>query len=210
MTQNLEQQRRNEFVMDALDRFEQPLTRYAMRLLGGSNDSARDVVQHTFMQLCRQQPEEVGQKLAPWLYSVSRNRALDEIRRFKRKRFATDADFDSLATTDQSPEFTAEKNDLLKSIRDKFSCLNESQREIIELWASGLGTDDIGQVLQKKPVTVRVGLHRAIKRLKEQPNIKQWLERATGQITRTDANTSFGSASLCNGNPKPTIISEQS
>jgi uncharacterized protein with beta-barrel porin domain len=41
------------WVLEAVDRFEQPLTRYARRLLGDV-DLAADAVQHAFVQLCGQ------------------------------------------------------------------------------------------------------------------------------------------------------------
>ena len=42
-----------EWIRSAVSRFEGPLTLYAARLLGDA-DRARDVVQDTFLKLCRQ------------------------------------------------------------------------------------------------------------------------------------------------------------
>lgn len=200
---------RNEFVLDALERYEQPLTSYAMRMLGGNLHAARDVVQHTFMQLCKQPPEKIAAKLTPWLYSVCRNRTLDELKANKRTKTST-ADFDSFSSTFENPADQAENEDLLKHLKQQFNALGESEREVIELWSRGLDTADIAEVLEKKPGTIRVNLHRAIKRLRQQPAIQKWLERATGHFDRRETDPNTGPASSCNLAIKPTIISEQS
>lgn len=199
---------RNEFVLDALQRYEQPLTSYAMRMLGGNLHTARDVVQHTFMQLCKQQPEKIANRLAPWLYSVCRNKAIDELRANRRTQNST-SDFDSFCTTFETPADQAETEDLLRHLKQQFNGLGKAERETIELWSRGLDTADIAEVLEKKPGTIRVNLHRAIKRLREQPAIQKWLERATGHLDRLDTEPKSGPVSSCNSTIKPTIISEQ-
>src|SRR5436305_15259890 len=71
------------WVRDAVDRYEGPLTLYAARLLGDA-DAARDVVQETFLRLCRQGRAGVEPRLAEWLYTVCRHRALDVLRKESR------------------------------------------------------------------------------------------------------------------------------
>ena len=65
------------WVLEAVDRFEQPLTRYARRLLGDV-DLAADAVQHAFVMLCGESRARVENHVAPWLFRVCRNRALAE------------------------------------------------------------------------------------------------------------------------------------
>ena len=48
---------RRQWVLAVLDRYEAPLVRYAARLLG-DGDSAREAVQHAFLQLCERPAEE--------------------------------------------------------------------------------------------------------------------------------------------------------
>jgi RNA polymerase sigma-70 factor (ECF subfamily) len=64
------------WIGEALDRFEGPLLRYAIRLTGEA-DRARDVVQDVFLALCRQDPAQLDGRLAPWLYRVCRNRVIE-------------------------------------------------------------------------------------------------------------------------------------
>jgi RNA polymerase sigma factor (sigma-70 family) len=68
------------WISAAVERFEEPLSRYASRLVRDP-DRARDVVQDTFLRLCRQDRRSVDGNLASWLYTVCRNRAVDVIRK---------------------------------------------------------------------------------------------------------------------------------
>ena len=77
------------WVLEAVDRFEQPLTRYARRLLGDV-DLAADAVQHAFVMLCGESRARVEAHVAPWLFRVCRNRALDHLRRAGRERSLDD------------------------------------------------------------------------------------------------------------------------
>src|SRR5262245_7005067 len=81
---------------EALARYEAPLIRYAVQLLGDV-EQARDVVQDTFVQLCRADPAEVGDHLSAWLYSVCRNRSLDILRKERRMHVLDAAALDSHA-----------------------------------------------------------------------------------------------------------------
>ena len=71
------------FVQDALQRYERPLVRYALRY-AGDLESARDAVQDTFLKLCTADVGRLNGKLAGWLFTVCRNRALD-LRRKQRR-----------------------------------------------------------------------------------------------------------------------------
>jgi RNA polymerase sigma-70 factor (ECF subfamily) len=204
-----------EFVLAALDRFERQLTGYAVRMYGGDLHSARDAVQHSFMQLCKQDPTEIQSRLAPWLYSVCRNRILDDLKSKTRSATETFDDSETVDTNAQDPAKRLEVEDCLKTLQKLIRFLNRSEREVIELWSRGLTTNEIAEVLKKKPATVRVNLHRAIKRLKQHPNISNWLERATGQLVRPDEKPvndthNLAPSSKCNEVSTSTISGEQS
>ena len=64
-----------ERVRTAVQQYEGPLLRYAQRITGDL-ERAQDVVQETFVRLCRQNRAELDGHLAQWLYTVCRNRAL--------------------------------------------------------------------------------------------------------------------------------------
>ena len=71
------------WVRDAVARFEGPLLLYAVRLLRDA-ETARDVVQDTFLKLCASEFASIDGHLAEWLFTVCRNRALDVLRKENR------------------------------------------------------------------------------------------------------------------------------
>lgn len=80
---------RSAWIQRALEAYEAPLLRYALRLVGDA-ERARDVVQDAFIRLCQSDPVAAGDPPTAWLFAVTRNRALD-VRR-KEKRMQTVAD----------------------------------------------------------------------------------------------------------------------
>jgi len=69
------------WIRAVLGEFETPLLRHATRILNGDADRARDIVQDTFIKLWKADRKEVEPHLAQWLFTVSRNRALDVLRK---------------------------------------------------------------------------------------------------------------------------------
>ncbi|MBW3541631.1 MAG: sigma-70 family RNA polymerase sigma factor [Planctomycetes bacterium] len=120
-----------EWVRKALDDFERPLVRYAQRITGDA-ERARDVVQETFLRLCRQTPAELDGRLAEWLFTVCRNQALD-VRR-KERRMTTVADSAALRESPEAPPAqAAEDRDAAASILEILDTLPENQQEVIRL-----------------------------------------------------------------------------
>ena len=72
-----------EWLLATVRRYQGPLLTYVGRLLGRA-DAARDVVQETFLKLCRQDRAEVEPHLAAWLFSVCRNHVRDLQRKEQR------------------------------------------------------------------------------------------------------------------------------
>src|SRR5277367_1966365 len=72
-----------------LDRYERPLVRYAQSITGDL-ESARDVVQETFIKLARGELKESpeaprdARHTEAWLFTVTRRRAIDHQRKFSR------------------------------------------------------------------------------------------------------------------------------
>ena len=172
-----------EFVLDAFDRYERRLTAYALKYYGGPRgnlDAARDAVQFTFMKLCQQSPDAIAHKLAPWLYTVCRNRILDDLVKQNKQCFVTDFDLGAEQTeTSFDPADVCQRNELFDRLPSVLASLPIAEREVVELWSEGLKPKEIAEVLDRPPGTIRVQLHRAIQSMKQHPEIQPWLERAT-------------------------------
>jgi len=159
---NVEQ--RNEWVLSALDRFEGRLVRYATRLLG-DEETARDAVQHAFLRLCDQSPSELDGRLAAWLYTVCRNRALDWLRKNGRQKSLNGRQSDQILGREQDPAASAESKDLYQCLRRLIDELPLRQREVIDLWLDGFSYVEIADITERGETAVRVAAHRALNRL---------------------------------------------
>ncbi len=122
---------RHRWVVAALDQYESRLLRYARRITGDA-ERAEDVVQETFLKLCKEDPESLNGRLAQWLYTVCRNHALD-IRR-KDGRMTSAADPPVVADTQSGdPGHAVEDQDTLEIILAEVSLLSDNQQECIRL-----------------------------------------------------------------------------
>ena len=66
-------------------RYQAPLLAFARQLLGGRHHDAEEVVQDAFVRaLGPLRQTDRSMALRPWLYAITRNRALDELRRPQR------------------------------------------------------------------------------------------------------------------------------
>src|SRR6266436_4738751 len=101
---------RAEWMRSVLTQHEGPLLRYATRITGDL-ERARDVVQDTFLRLCREHPEKLNSHLTEWLFTVCRNRALDVVRKESRTRPLTDLDLSSRQSVEPSPAHSAERRE---------------------------------------------------------------------------------------------------
>jgi DNA-directed RNA polymerase specialized sigma24 family protein len=75
----------HDLFLDTLQRYERPLIRYAH---GYTSDleEARDIVQDVFVKLSQCLHTLDHERLAPWLFTVCRNRALDHQRKHRAPR----------------------------------------------------------------------------------------------------------------------------
>lgn len=190
MTTHAGPEQRRGWVLGILQRYEAPLVRYARRLVGDEH-TARDVVQHAFLRLCDQSPKELEGHVAPWLFAVCRNKAVDTLRSRQRAGPTGDVELPPCPSKEPDPAATAERRDLLEQINRLIAELPPGQREAITLWAEGLAYREIAEVLQTTEGNVRVLMHRALKRLRQHPFAQQFGDEGrSGGVRRTEAAAS--------------------
>lgn len=150
----------NQWIHDAIEKYQSSLIAYATRLLS-NRESAKDVVQEAFLQLCRQNREKVGEYLSPWLYRVVRNRALNFIR--KEKRMVQPLLPEQFAASPSSESDQTVTSGLFELIRS----LPEKQSELLMLkFADGFSYKEISQITGMSVSNVGYVLHHALKELK--------------------------------------------
>ena len=130
--ENSERDPEREWIWAAVRRYEEPLVLYAARLLGDS-ESARDVVQETFLKLCTQQRRDIEGHLAEWLFSVCRNQALDLRRKEKRMTPLTASETEMRAGEAAAPPDPIERSEYTAQVFAALGTLPENQQEVIRL-----------------------------------------------------------------------------
>lgn len=165
---------KRQWVLSALDEHECRLTRYAMRM-AGNEEAARDAVQHVFLRLCDQSPTELNGRLLPWLYTVCRNKIVDQLRRERRHEPLDTPNAHTIVGREPDPAATAEWQDLSEWLRELVEALPASLREVTNLWLDGFSHPEIAEITDRTPGHVRVLIHRALKNLREHPRTRDLL-----------------------------------
>jgi RNA polymerase sigma-70 factor (ECF subfamily) len=156
------------WVRAAVARFQGPLTLYAARLLG-DDDAARDVVQDTFLRLCVQDRATIESRLAEWLYTVCRNRALDVLRKEGRMTQLSEEQVARRTSADAPPSEIVERRELASKALDLVESLPANQREVIRLkFQGGFSYQEISRISGHSVTNVGYLLHVGLKSLRSQ------------------------------------------
>jgi RNA polymerase sigma-70 factor (ECF subfamily) len=172
------EQNRRQWVLDALEQYEGRLLRYAQRLLGDL-EAARDVVQFVFLRLCDAKQPEVEGRLAPWLFTVCRNKALDLLRSKGGVAAGREADHSEAGLSAQQlsrevdPASAAEDAELHALLLLLVETLPPSQSETLDLWVEGFSYSEISEVVGRQEGHVRVLVHRGLAALREHPQVRE-------------------------------------
>ncbi|QEG20554.1 RNA polymerase sigma factor [Mariniblastus fucicola] len=155
----------------AIEQYEAPLLRYAQHFVFDL-ESARDVVQDTFLKLCKQSENEMRPKLAKWLFTVCRNRAIDVCRKESRMKVAPEDQISDqlVARADDSmnPMLAIEKVETAEGLLQHVSRLPDQQQEVLRLkFQGGLTYREIAEVTGLSSSHIGVILHTAITKLRQ-------------------------------------------
>ncbi len=156
--------------------YEKPLTRYAAHITGDV-ERAKEVVQDTFLKLCRQKPAEIRNHLAQWLYTVCRNRALDVRRKERRMTGISDA---QLQQAYSGPELSAalEKEEQFADVLKILNTLPANQQEVLRLkFQSDLSYDEISQITSLTVSNVGFLIHTGLKTIRERVRTQPAIRR---------------------------------
>jgi RNA polymerase sigma-70 factor (ECF subfamily) len=155
-----------EWIRGAVREFEQPLLRYAARLVGNL-ERARDVVQDTFLRLCAQKRADIDGRLAEWLFTVCRNRALDVQRKERRMSVITDQQAATRVSPDPAPPDVLELKDSASAVLRVLGTLPANQQEVLRLkFQNGLSYREISRVTNLSVSNVGFLIHTGLKSLR--------------------------------------------
>jgi RNA polymerase sigma-70 factor (ECF subfamily) len=159
-----------DWVREAFHQHQAALVSYVEHLLGDL-DLARDVVQEAFLRLCREDDPGLRERVAPWLYTVCRRRALDLLRKERRMQPMDDTQTGRWASGDPTPAAAAETNEQAGRAARLLQRLPANQREVVVLkFQHALSYREISEVTGLSVSNVGFLLHTALKTL------RRWLD----------------------------------
>ena len=156
-----------ELLVLARERHEARLLRYARRLLH-DGARARDAVQETFLTLARQPAEpDLRPRLAPWLFTVCRRKALNQIR--AEARHTPLDDTHPMPSPDADPAAGLQQNEDRQNLLALVAALPALQREVVRLrYQEGFSYQEINAITEHTVGHVGVLLHTALQTLRRE------------------------------------------
>ena len=150
------------------ERLERPLIAYALRLLNGNVEAARDCVQESFLRLCRESQSNVEGHVDAWLFKTCRNRAMDHHR--QEARMIIDSDSSALATAlarSAEPAGHLAQREEQAKLQDQIARLPTREQEVLSLrLGQGLSYKQIAEITDMSVSHVGVILHEAVTKLR--------------------------------------------
>jgi RNA polymerase sigma factor (sigma-70 family) len=155
-----------------IERYQRPLFNFAYRFLNDS-DAAADICQFVFIQLFVHSPNmHTNEGLKAWLFQVTRNRCLDELRRNHETAFSRYEQEDrntkgisvleQIADESPLPIELVEREDIQQILVDAITSLPERYREVVALrYSADLSFAEIGEILGVPESTAKTQFHRA-------------------------------------------------
>ena len=151
---------KSQWIVEVLRLHEGSLVRYATWILGNV-ECAREVVQETFLRLCRQDPESVSGHLAQWLFTVCRNLAFDARKKEGRMTPLVDVEIGVPADLDQKQT--------VSQILQIVQTLPKNQREVIYLkFQCDLSYKEISSITNLSVTNVGFLIHTAVRAIRKQ------------------------------------------
>jgi RNA polymerase sigma factor (sigma-70 family) len=160
------------WIHTAVDQYEGPLVRYAARLTG-SVETARDVVQETFLRLCRAERNEVEPHLAQWLFTVCRNHAIEVTRKETRMKTLNEDTAGETRSAEPCQTGAIEARETVGQLLQLLASLPANQQEVVRLkFQNGLSYREISEVTQLSVTNVGYLLHTAIQTLRRKMQVE--------------------------------------
>ena len=154
----------SRWIVEALERHERALLRYAKWAIGDL-EGARELVQETFLRLCKEDPARVEGHVAQWLFTVCRNLAFDARRKASRMTPLEDVEIAVAPNLDERHD----ADHALGRIFAIVDTLPRNQREVIHLkFQCDLSYKEIADVTKLSISNVGFLIHTAVRTIRKE------------------------------------------
>lgn len=148
------------------------------------NHSPEDIAAETWLQVIRDLASFRGDSVdfRAWLFTVGRNRAIDQGRARRARPSIPVPEVDDTRTA-PSAERVALERDATESALRLVATLPSDQAEMVMLRVvAGLDVAVVAEIVGKLPGTVRVGVHRALRALAQDPRAQQFRAQSAREV----------------------------
>jgi RNA polymerase sigma factor, sigma-70 family len=136
-----------------------------------SEDIAQEVFITVYNKLYMYNPNF---KFSNWLLQIARNKCIDYIRKYKRVYESNLEDVKEMASSDMSPEQSAEFNETKEKVLRFINGLSEVDKQLIILrYTQELTFYDIGEILKMSESAVKRRYYKLRDKFKEYSNVKE-------------------------------------
>jgi RNA polymerase sigma-70 factor (ECF subfamily) len=157
-----------------VERYEEKLTRYILRISGGSKEDAEDTLQDVFISAYKNLNDfDQDLKFSSWIYRIAHNKVISHFRKITARPKTVTYEGDS-----QLLNILASSEDLAKELERKYTGeevrsilgeLDEKYKEVLVLkFLEEKDYKEISDILEKPMGTVATLINRAKKQFKEE------------------------------------------
>jgi len=156
-----------------VERYEEKLLRYIMRISAGTREDAEDVLQDVFLSAYKNLNDfDQELKFSSWIYRIAHNKVISHFRKVTARPKTTTYEGDSqllnILASDEDMERDLEKKYTTGEVRDVLDTMDERYREVLVLkFLEEKDYKEISDILEKPMGTVATLINRAKKQFKE-------------------------------------------
>jgi RNA polymerase sigma-70 factor, ECF subfamily len=163
-----------DYFLYLIQRYEEKLLRYILRISNASQEDAEDILQEVFIKVYRNlNAFDQTLKFSSWIYRITYNETISHFRRIKNKPIVLNTEdslsfFDSIAS-DVNIETEFEVNEKKRLIMKILERLDDKYKEVLILkFLEEKDYEEISDILKKPTGTIGTLINRGKKKFKEE------------------------------------------
>ncbi|HPN54669.1 MAG TPA: RNA polymerase sigma factor [Candidatus Moranbacteria bacterium] len=166
-----------------VERYEEKLLRYIMRILAGTKEDAEDILQDVFLSAYKNLNDfDQDLKFSSWIYRIAHNKVVSHFRKVtarpKTMTYEGDSQLLNILASEEDIAKSMEKRHDAARVRDIIDNLDEKYREVLVLkFLEEKDYKEISDILEKPMGTVATLINRAKKQFKEKVEAKQKIKK---------------------------------